>query len=163
MEIYLERQFLTRSSIFCMKFQADTIIEMLVSASEQTAYHLKPTTGGRSCANDAQTLLRVLCHKKDGSASEFLKMHYQLPKSSGAHIYTYIFIQLVMKVVSWFVLLFGIKYLQLPNCLTLCYSIHNLPTSQMKICLDFCFIVFFFVLISLLNIYHTLNLKLVIY
>ncbi|XP_020084796.1 uncharacterized protein LOC109707713 isoform X3 [Ananas comosus] len=76
-EARLARQIL---DLFALK--ADTIIEMLVSASEQTAYHLKPTTGGRSCANDAQTLLRVLCHKKDGSASEFLKMHYQLPKSS---------------------------------------------------------------------------------
>lgn len=32
---------------------------------------------------DAQTLMRVLCHKKDKQASRFLKRQYQLPTSSG--------------------------------------------------------------------------------
>ena len=32
---------------------------------------------------DAQTLIRVLCHKKDREASKFLKRQYQLPASSG--------------------------------------------------------------------------------
>ncbi|XP_073002409.1 protein unc-13 homolog isoform X3 [Typha latifolia] len=61
--------------------KADTIIEMLMSASENVSCHPEPKTCTR-CATDAETLLRVLCHKKDKSASNFLKLQYQLPKSS---------------------------------------------------------------------------------
>jgi hypothetical protein len=32
---------------------------------------------------DAHTLVRVLCHKKDREASKFLKQQYELPMSSG--------------------------------------------------------------------------------
>ncbi|XP_058104836.1 protein unc-13 homolog isoform X2 [Magnolia sinica] len=62
--------------------QTETAIGMLMSASEQISKGLdcrKP--GGRS-PEDADTLLRVLCHKKDREASKFLKKQYQLPKSS---------------------------------------------------------------------------------
>lgn len=33
--------------------------------------------------DDANTLIRVLCHKKDKEASKFLKLNYHLPASSG--------------------------------------------------------------------------------
>lgn len=64
-------------------FQTDTIVGMLMSASEQISTGLNSRKPGGTCADDADTLLRVLCHKKDEEASKFLKMHYQLPKSSG--------------------------------------------------------------------------------
>lgn len=56
---------------------------MLRNVSEQVSdlpYHNNRRT--RS-AKDTYTLLRILCHKKDKDASKYLKLHYQLPKSSG--------------------------------------------------------------------------------
>lgn len=57
------------------------VIENLKHASE------KMVTGGSShgrskTVNDADTLLRVLCHKMDAEASSYLKKQYKLPKSS---------------------------------------------------------------------------------
>lgn len=56
---------------------------MLMSASQQIPNHLEIKKPGRRSATDVDTLLRVLCHKKDKYASKFLKIQYQLPKSSG--------------------------------------------------------------------------------
>jgi len=56
---------------------------MLRSASNHISYQPAPKSPGNRSAQDADTLFRVLCHKKDNDASEFLKLHYQLPKSSG--------------------------------------------------------------------------------
>jgi hypothetical protein len=33
-------------------------------------------------ANDADALLRILCHKMDSEASSYLKKQYKLPKAS---------------------------------------------------------------------------------
>ncbi|XP_073101561.1 protein unc-13 homolog isoform X4 [Elaeis guineensis] len=62
--------------------KTNSIIEMLISASEQISYYPESKKPGQRCANGAETLLRVLCHKKDEVASRFLKVHYKLPKSS---------------------------------------------------------------------------------
>ncbi|KAK1274447.1 hypothetical protein QJS04_geneDACA022258 [Acorus gramineus] len=60
--------------------ESETLIEMLMRASEQISFN---TDLKRSrFVDDADTLLRILCHKKDKDASKFLKRHYQLPKSS---------------------------------------------------------------------------------
>lgn len=61
---------------------------MLMTASEQISVGLE-SLNRRSYNHDelgledAQTLVRVLCHKKDREASKFLKRKYQLPTSSG--------------------------------------------------------------------------------
>jgi hypothetical protein len=57
---------------------------MLMHSSQQANGDSKPTIGVKT-GKDTQTLLRVLCHKKDRSASKFLKLHYELPRSSGAY------------------------------------------------------------------------------
>uniref|UniRef100_A0ACD5UDQ9 Uncharacterized protein n=1 Tax=Avena sativa TaxID=4498 RepID=A0ACD5UDQ9_AVESA len=62
--------------------KADTIIDLLMKASEHMSHHLEPATARRRHAHDVHTLLRVLCHKKDNSASTFLKIQYHLPRSS---------------------------------------------------------------------------------
>ncbi|XP_062226467.1 protein unc-13 homolog [Phragmites australis] len=62
--------------------KADTIIEMLIHASDQMSNHLEFTSAQRRHVHDAHTLLRVLCHKKDKIASTFLKIQYHLPRSS---------------------------------------------------------------------------------
>ena len=64
-------------------FQAHTIIDLLMKASEHMSQHFEPATAQRRHAHDVHTLLRVLCHKKDNSASTFLKIQYHLPRSSG--------------------------------------------------------------------------------
>ncbi|KAJ1702222.1 hypothetical protein LUZ63_002001 [Rhynchospora breviuscula] len=61
--------------------KTEMIIEMLMHASEQANGNSKPAVGTRT-GKDAQTLLRVLCHKKERGASKFLKLHYQFPRSS---------------------------------------------------------------------------------
>lgn len=65
-------------------FQADAIIDLLMEASEHMSHHFEPATARRRHVHDVHTLLRVLCHKKDNSASTFLKIQYHLPRSSGA-------------------------------------------------------------------------------
>ncbi|KAK3143954.1 hypothetical protein QOZ80_4AG0307060 [Eleusine coracana subsp. coracana] len=62
--------------------KADTIIEMLINASNQMSLRLEVTTSQRRHVHDAHTLLRILCHKKDKVASTFLKIQYHLPRSS---------------------------------------------------------------------------------
>ncbi|XP_020248404.1 uncharacterized protein LOC109825902, partial [Asparagus officinalis] len=62
--------------------KSSTIIDMLRNASNHISHSSNPIRPGNRSARDADTLLRVLCHKKDDDASEFLKLHYQLPKSS---------------------------------------------------------------------------------
>ncbi|KAM0934376.1 putative protein unc-13, mammalian uncoordinated 13, domain 2 [Dioscorea sansibarensis] len=66
--------------LYAMK--TETIIEMLRNVSDQVydlPYHNNRRT--RSVKN-TYTLLRILCHKKDKDASKYLKLHYQLPRSS---------------------------------------------------------------------------------
>ncbi|RVX09140.1 hypothetical protein CK203_013912 [Vitis vinifera] len=68
-------------SLFAL--QTGTVIQMLMTASEHISTGLDSRKHGRLCLGDAQTLVRVLCHKKDREASKFLKRQYQLPMSSG--------------------------------------------------------------------------------
>ncbi|XP_031251761.1 protein unc-13 homolog [Pistacia vera] len=62
--------------------QSETLIRMLMNASEHISLELDPPKHGHRNLEDANTLVRVLCHKKDRVASKFLKRQYQLPKSS---------------------------------------------------------------------------------
>lgn len=71
---------------FSPLYQTQMIIEMLMHASEQPNGNSNPTVGAKT-GKDAQTLLRVLCHKRDRDASKFLKLHYELPRSSGTYQY----------------------------------------------------------------------------
>lgn len=72
-------------------FQTGTIIEMLMSSSEHISFESAAREPGKGKATDADTLLRILCHRKDRGASKFLKKHYHLPKSSGEEINIIIF------------------------------------------------------------------------
>uniref|UniRef100_A0A5B7C3J2 MHD1 domain-containing protein n=1 Tax=Davidia involucrata TaxID=16924 RepID=A0A5B7C3J2_DAVIN len=63
-------------------FQAESVIQMLMTASEHISTGLDSRKHGRRFLGDAHTLIRVLCHKKDREASKFLKRQYQLPASS---------------------------------------------------------------------------------
>lgn len=60
-----------------------TVIENLMHASEQAVVGSDSKRYGRKSAKDADTLLRVLCHRSDREASKFLKKQYKLPKSAG--------------------------------------------------------------------------------
>ncbi|GAB4834351.1 hypothetical protein Ancab_032606 [Ancistrocladus abbreviatus] len=62
--------------------QTGTVIQMLMTASEHIS--IEPESGkvGHRRLHDANTLIRVLCHKKDREASKFLKRHFDLPMSS---------------------------------------------------------------------------------
>ncbi|KAK4558132.1 hypothetical protein RGQ29_007763 [Quercus rubra] len=67
--------------------QTGTVIQMLMTASEQISSGLDSLNRNshnhdKMGLEDAQTLIRVLCHKKDREASKFLKRQYQLPASS---------------------------------------------------------------------------------
>ncbi|XP_022720063.1 uncharacterized protein LOC111277894 isoform X1 [Durio zibethinus] len=62
--------------------QTETVIQMLMTASELISMGLDSNKHGHMNLQDAHTLVRVLCHKKDREASKFLKVHYQLPMSS---------------------------------------------------------------------------------
>ncbi|PKA46536.1 hypothetical protein AXF42_Ash012669 [Apostasia shenzhenica] len=62
--------------------KAKTIIDNLINASIHISHENDRKKPGSRSAKDADTLLRVLCHMKDESASEFLRDRYQLPKSS---------------------------------------------------------------------------------
>ncbi|KAK9006423.1 hypothetical protein V6N11_035462 [Hibiscus sabdariffa] len=62
--------------------QTETVIQMLMSASELISMGLDSNKPGHTSMGDAHTLIRVLCHKKDREASKFLKVQYQLPMSS---------------------------------------------------------------------------------
>lgn len=62
--------------------QSETLIRMLMSASENISLDLDPQNHGPMHVEDANTLVRVLCHKKDRQSSKFLKQQYHLPISS---------------------------------------------------------------------------------
>lgn len=62
--------------------EAQTIIQMLMTASELLSMGLDLHKEGKTPLEDAHTLVRVLCHKKDREASKFLKKQYELPLSS---------------------------------------------------------------------------------
>ncbi|KAL3818096.1 hypothetical protein ACJIZ3_004001 [Penstemon smallii] len=62
--------------------QTATLIQMLMESSEHISAGVSSHKYGQRYVGDAQTLIRVLCHKKDREASKFLKRHYKLPSSS---------------------------------------------------------------------------------
>ncbi|KAG5228365.1 protein unc [Salix suchowensis] len=66
--------------LFSLK--TETVIRMLMNASEHISLRVESHKHGHMGLEDAQTLLRVLCHKKDREASRFLKQQYELPMSS---------------------------------------------------------------------------------
>ncbi|KAK9912696.1 hypothetical protein M0R45_036546 [Rubus argutus] len=58
-------------------YETRELIEDLKSSSGQEMQ------GGRSkLGADSKTLLRILCHRGDSDASQFVKKHYKIPKSS---------------------------------------------------------------------------------
>lgn len=63
---------------------SESVIQMLMTASAQlsTGFGSSSSKHRQRCLEDADTLIRVLCHKKDREASKFLKLHYHLPVSS---------------------------------------------------------------------------------
>ncbi|KMT12138.1 hypothetical protein BVRB_5g100900 [Beta vulgaris subsp. vulgaris] len=63
--------------LFCL--QTSSIIQMLITASERIS---NGVPSGHRLLDDANTLIRILCHKKDTEASKFLKRQYRLPPSS---------------------------------------------------------------------------------
>ncbi|KAF5182736.1 unc-13-like protein [Thalictrum thalictroides] len=73
---------IAQSIIHLYSLQSETLIGMLMIASEQVSTKSDCTYPGGWCVEDAHTLLRVLCHRKDTDASTFLKRQYQLPNSS---------------------------------------------------------------------------------
>ncbi|KAM7494210.1 hypothetical protein LguiB_028819 [Lonicera macranthoides] len=63
--------------------QTESVIRMLMNASEHISTGSESSHKmGLRVVGDAHTLIRVLCHKKDGEASKFLKRNYHLPASS---------------------------------------------------------------------------------
>ncbi|XP_065858206.1 protein unc-13 homolog isoform X2 [Euphorbia lathyris] len=62
--------------------QTETVIKMLMNASEHISVGLDSHKHGHMQLENAHTLIRVLCHKKDREASKFLKRQYDLPMSS---------------------------------------------------------------------------------
>lgn len=64
-------------------YRLDTrfVVESLKRASEQMVMGASPQKDTKT-ANDADTLLRILCHRMDSDASSYLKKQYKLPKSS---------------------------------------------------------------------------------
>lgn len=62
--------------------QTQSVIQMLMESSEHISVDTTSPRYAQRYLGDAQTLIRVLCHKKDREASKFLKTHYQLPPSS---------------------------------------------------------------------------------
>ncbi|CAA7018291.1 unnamed protein product [Microthlaspi erraticum] len=59
--------------------ESEMLIQMLMTASELINMGV---SSEQRRLEDAQTLVRVLCHKKDRNASKFLKRQYELPMSS---------------------------------------------------------------------------------
>ncbi|XP_061955418.1 protein unc-13 homolog isoform X1 [Populus nigra] len=66
--------------LFSLK--TETIVRMLMNASEHISMRVDSHKHGHMGLEDAHTLVRVLCHKKDREASKFLKQQYELPMSS---------------------------------------------------------------------------------
>ncbi|KAD5316789.1 hypothetical protein E3N88_16735 [Mikania micrantha] len=77
MESKLAHQVLSLFSL-----DAESVIHMLMMASENLSTGFGSGTQGQRSLDDANTLVRVLCHMKDKEASKFLKMHYHLPPCS---------------------------------------------------------------------------------
>ncbi|KAI3693593.1 hypothetical protein L1987_76540 [Smallanthus sonchifolius] len=77
MESKLAHQVLSLFSL-----DAESVIHMLMMASENLSTGFGSGILGQRSLDDANTLVRVLCHMKDKEASKFLKMHYHLPLSS---------------------------------------------------------------------------------
>ena len=69
--------------ILSLLYQTESVIQMLMTASELIPTGVESHKHRHRHLVDAHTLVRVLCHKKDKEASQFLKLHYQLPASSG--------------------------------------------------------------------------------
>ncbi|KAK4389327.1 protein unc-13 [Sesamum angolense] len=67
-------------NLFSLK--TESLIRMLMASSEHISVGVSSHKYGQRYLGDAQTLIRVLCHKKDREASMFLKTHYRLPSSS---------------------------------------------------------------------------------
>ncbi|KAL8529284.1 hypothetical protein ACS0TY_006637 [Phlomoides rotata] len=66
-----------RQVIMLHGYETRELIDDLKSASEMELH------GGRSkLGADTKTLIRVLCHRSDSEASQFLKKHYKIPKSA---------------------------------------------------------------------------------
>ena len=62
---------------FAVGMQTRELIEDLRSASEMEVQ------GGRGkLGADSKTLIRILCHRSDSEASQFLKKQYKIPKST---------------------------------------------------------------------------------
>ncbi|KAF8379445.1 hypothetical protein HHK36_028881 [Tetracentron sinense] len=74
---------LAQQILSLFSLQTETLIGMLMSASELISPGSDYWKHDNRSAEDAHTLIRVLCHKKDREASNFLKKQYQLPMSSG--------------------------------------------------------------------------------
>ncbi|XP_062074226.1 protein unc-13 homolog isoform X2 [Humulus lupulus] len=62
--------------------QTETVVQMLMTASEQISMGLESHDNDRTNILNVHTLMRILCHKKDREASKFLKIQYNLPMSS---------------------------------------------------------------------------------
>ncbi|XP_021754133.1 uncharacterized protein LOC110719487 [Chenopodium quinoa] len=62
--------------------QTSSVIQMLMNASEHISTRVQSGDHGHRSLDDANTLIRILCHKKDTEASKFLKRQYRLPPSS---------------------------------------------------------------------------------
>ncbi|XP_057510564.1 protein unc-13 homolog isoform X2 [Actinidia eriantha] len=65
-----------------LSLQTESLIRMLMSASEHISAGEDSHKHGGRFLGDAHTLIRILCHKKDKEATKFLKRQYQLPASS---------------------------------------------------------------------------------
>ncbi|PIN14077.1 hypothetical protein CDL12_13314 [Handroanthus impetiginosus] len=66
-----------RQAIKLHSYETRELIEDLRSASEMEMQ------GGRSkMGADSKTLIRILCHRSDSEASQFLKKQYKIPKSA---------------------------------------------------------------------------------
>ena len=69
--------------LFIWSLQTSSIIQMLMTASDHISTRVQSRSHGHRSLDNANTLIRILCHKKDIEASKFLKKHYRLPPSSG--------------------------------------------------------------------------------
>jgi len=63
--------------VICIVLQTRELIEDLKSASG-----LEMQGGKGKLGADSKTLLRILCHRSDSEASQFLKKQFKIPKSS---------------------------------------------------------------------------------
>eukprot|EP01018_Ginkgo_biloba_P033708 Gb_29552 [translate_table: standard] len=63
------------------RYQTRVVIEYFKRASEHVGTACTPQKNAKTASGDVDILLRVLCHRTDRDASQFLKKHYKLPKS----------------------------------------------------------------------------------